>query len=426
MTPAEFAKTIRSKYPGAYDSIDDNTLSQKIVEKYPQYKSQVSFDAPKEEKGLIRKAAEAFVSSPIAPIAGGIFGGLAGAPLGPGAVGTAALGAGAGEAYRQLAARSLGMNAPETWSDAGKQIAGQGAAAALGEGSGQLVVSAAKPLVLPTARRALGFAGRFLKTPFARAEATRAAKTALEQDIIPLLGSPQVAFDNASALAKTTGSKIGNVLKNIDFHELAPNAEHEMSLLRQALTKGTDKGLLAGANPVIDEVEQTISQLYGRGLTAAEYNAAKNALAGRVNYFTDSTSQSINKKVVKNMADTIRSSVNKLLPDSFEGFVKNQKLFHAAELMKKALNDELGKQMGNNALSLTSIATAGANLAGGRPGAALASIPAMEAIKRRGAGASANLLKGLVNNPVIVTGPAQAISQSIASLGFGQNRKKRD
>ena len=419
MTPSEFAQTIRSKYPGAYDSIDDNTLAQKIVDKYPQYKTQVSFDAPKEEKGLIRKAAEAFVGSPIAPIAGGIFGGLAGAPTGVGAIGTAAAGAAGGEAFRQLAARSLGMDAPQTPFEAAKEIGVQGAAAAAGEGVGQVAMKVAAPLVLPAARRALGFASRFLKTDIARAEANRAAKIALEQDIIPLLGSPDVAFKNASALAKETGPKIGNVLKNIDFHKLAPDAEYEMAALQQRLTKGTERGLLAGAIPVINTVKETIMELYGRGMTAAEYNLAKNNLAGSINFLADNTAQSTNKKIVSSMANTIRSTVKKLVPDSFEEFTKNQKLFHAAELMKKALNDELGKQMGNNILSLPSIAAAGANLAGGNPIVAAASIPLAEAVKRRGTGVAANVLQ---NTRGIVSSPSQTV---LSTLGFGQNRKKK-
>ena len=46
MTPQEFAAKIRTKYPNAYTSIDDETLARKVVEKYPQYASQVTFEVP--------------------------------------------------------------------------------------------------------------------------------------------------------------------------------------------------------------------------------------------------------------------------------------------------------------------------------------------------------------------------------------------
>lgn len=44
MSPQEFANKIREKYPNAYQDIDDITLSQKVIEKYPVYAPQVNFD----------------------------------------------------------------------------------------------------------------------------------------------------------------------------------------------------------------------------------------------------------------------------------------------------------------------------------------------------------------------------------------------
>lgn len=60
MNPTEFAATIRKKYPGSYDAIDDVTLSKKIVEKYPQYAEKISFDSEAPKKiGIPGKAYEA-------------------------------------------------------------------------------------------------------------------------------------------------------------------------------------------------------------------------------------------------------------------------------------------------------------------------------------------------------------------------------
>jgi hypothetical protein len=51
MTPQEFANKIRQKYPGAYDSVPDEELTNKVIAKYPQYKSQVNVaPAPVVEK----------------------------------------------------------------------------------------------------------------------------------------------------------------------------------------------------------------------------------------------------------------------------------------------------------------------------------------------------------------------------------------
>lgn len=42
LTPQQFAAKIRTKYPGAYDSISDDDLTSKIIAKYPEYGEHVS------------------------------------------------------------------------------------------------------------------------------------------------------------------------------------------------------------------------------------------------------------------------------------------------------------------------------------------------------------------------------------------------
>lgn len=57
MNYVDFAQKVRTKYPGAYDSVDDRTLAEKVVEKYPEYESQVEFDVPTEAPGALKSAA---------------------------------------------------------------------------------------------------------------------------------------------------------------------------------------------------------------------------------------------------------------------------------------------------------------------------------------------------------------------------------
>lgn len=154
MNATEFAATIRKKYPGSYDNVDDVTLAKKVVEKYPVYADKVTFEAaePVKEKGFMRKTAEAIVDSPALPIAGGVVGGIVGIPLGPGAIGAAAIGGAGGEAWRQNAARALGMDAPDTSLEAAKEIGIegliQGAGQAFGMGAGKTAGLAMKaPIV---------------------------------------------------------------------------------------------------------------------------------------------------------------------------------------------------------------------------------------------------------------------------------------
>ena len=390
-------------------------------------------DGPSGEEqkdGLVRRLATSVIDSPAIPIASGIVGSIIGTPMVGGAIGAAG-----GEAARQLGKRALESGSVSQFftdpniglpsGQAALNIGMEGVSSIGGDIVGQGVVKGAKYLALPAARRALGFASRFLKTEGARESANRAARVALEKDIIPILGSPQVAFDNASRLAKSVGSRIGNVLKNIDFYKIAPDAEYEMNVLRRKLNKGTDRGLFTGANAVIDDVKETIVSMYGKGLSAKDYNDAKNILASKINFFTDNASQRVNKRVVGQMAETIRSSVRKLVPESFEEFIKNQRLFNAAELMKKALNDELGKQMGNRVPSLASTASAAARLTAGDVPGALGSIGLVEAAQRRGTGIAARGLKTIGDRPGAVRGVSRGAAQSIPfGLGFGQRREE--
>jgi len=52
ITPQEFAKKVKSKYP-QYANVDDITLAKKIVEKYPEYASQVNFNSKVKKKDIL-------------------------------------------------------------------------------------------------------------------------------------------------------------------------------------------------------------------------------------------------------------------------------------------------------------------------------------------------------------------------------------
>lgn len=112
---------------------------------------------PAEEKGMIRRAAEAVIDSPALPIAGGVMGGIAG--MGAGSVPLAALGGAGGEAIRQLGARALGMDAPETSMESIKDIGAsgisQGAGQAVGLGLGKAAGMASKMPIVKTATTAV-------------------------------------------------------------------------------------------------------------------------------------------------------------------------------------------------------------------------------------------------------------------------------
>lgn len=98
-------------------------------------------EATKAKKGPIRRVAEAIVDSPVLPIAGGVTGAIAALPTGPGAIPAAAFGGAAGEAWRQNAARALGMKAPSSAKEAAKEIGVSALEQGAGEAFGMGVVA---------------------------------------------------------------------------------------------------------------------------------------------------------------------------------------------------------------------------------------------------------------------------------------------
>lgn len=87
---------------------------------------------PQRESTLLKDV----MQSSALPVMGGILGGSLGAIGGPaGAVGGATLGGAAGESYRQLGARAMGLPVPETATEAAQDIGTEG----LTQGAGELI-----------------------------------------------------------------------------------------------------------------------------------------------------------------------------------------------------------------------------------------------------------------------------------------------
>lgn len=272
---------------------------------------------------------------------------------------------------------------------------------------------------LPMARRALGFSKQFLKTPFARGQATKAAEVALEKGVIG--SNPQSMFDKATELASKSGEKIKSVLKNVpaNFDQAASNLEK----LRGALTSGTKEGALSKANTAIDDVQASIRELSNqvpsleKGVSAAGeksvsvLNKLKNRVGKSINYLADLASQGDNKAIQNTLANSIRDMVKKFAnPQEFISYLENQRLFNAAELMKKGLNNELAGQMGNSAVSLPGVIVGAAQ---GNVPQAVAATGLFEGAKRAGAGIGANIIQGAYKQSPRILSGAASVSKNI-------------
>jgi hypothetical protein len=113
-------------------------------------------DTP-QPKPLLRRIGEGLAKSEALPIAGGVIGGVAGLPTAPftmglGPVATATAGGAAGESYRQLLSRAMGLPAPETSLEAAKQIGIEGGIQGASEVAGMGLGAAARPVLRPLGR----------------------------------------------------------------------------------------------------------------------------------------------------------------------------------------------------------------------------------------------------------------------------------
>lgn len=270
---------------------------------------------------------------------------------------------------------------------------------------------AAAKAAVPLARRALGFQKSFLKTPFARGQATRAAETALEEGVIPYSGNPTTMFERASELASKTGRKIGGMLEKAPAN--LQQSFDDLEALRPQLTQGMSGGVYEGANTAINRVQENILELVGKAKSARDINKVKSRLAQSINYLGDLASQSDNKEIQTTLANSIREMVKSAFsPEEFTEFLQNQKLYGAASLMMKGLNNEIAGQMGNRATSLLSMIPATGQLAAGNLPGAAATLGLGEMALRRGAGTAARIVQD-------VASPLQSASLGAATTAGG-------
>ena len=157
-TREEFIQKIRSKYP-QYESIEDDVLYNKIIEKYPSYKDQITNIQPEATDKSIEKSKDAsdmktlkaenkplkskgipVRSNPpdvllnLLPPAGAVTGALMGGGIG--SVPLAGAGASAGEILKQAALKKAGRQEETSTEDLLRKVLRTGAAGAAGEGAG--------------------------------------------------------------------------------------------------------------------------------------------------------------------------------------------------------------------------------------------------------------------------------------------------
>lgn len=195
MSPDEFAEKIKAKYPD-YRDVPNDELSKRIVEKHPEYASQVDFSATPtpaaraQEPGLIDRAV-GFIDKHGAEMMGGALGAARGAAMGaPGGPAGIAIGAVAGAGLGGFGGKILDTGVDAL---AGRETPGlRGALAEAGQaGTDQMIGEVV---------------GRGLASAPVRAGAARAFDYAAENLGGVAKGTMQFARENLPTVSKYIGA----------------------------------------------------------------------------------------------------------------------------------------------------------------------------------------------------------------------------
>jgi len=230
--------------------------------------------------------------------------------------------------------------------------------------------------------KALGFTKRFLSDDARRAEAKKVAQTMLDEGVItPTAGADDMAA-RAEALSRKSGARIGSFLKGMEpgmeasdiavgEYGLDPQkAIQAINELRPAERGGHNETIHAALDKAIETIKG-----YGDGpIPWEKANKLKGLLqdVAKFNSNTENLTLGANQLAAGRFKGVLDDSLESAAKDmgqtpGFEDFLKNKKIYGAAERAGDALNNRLSSEMGNRSLGLTDFLTAGAGIAAGNP-----------------------------------------------------------
>lgn len=344
------------------------------------------------------------IARPVLEMGGAIGGSmLAGGPETPVGIAGGALGYGAGKSAADLLGRSIGVqqsiqNLPQAVSEtAGNALQGaEMEATGLGLGA---ITKGIGSYAGPVMRRALGFIKPMLMNKPAREAANQAAQVAIENNIMPLLGSPEGAATNLEQLKNTTGTSLGAIRESVGSQKIDA-ISNQLELLRNKLTEGGAKGgEWDSLHQAIDTAQETISGLKQTGTDLGEVGLnqieqAKKVITEGVNYLKQNMTQQTAKKIGEAIEDGVENILEAHGAD-MNKYQSLKRIYGGSSNALKALNNEVASQAGNQAINPMSVMVGTGALASGNPALAAESIGATEFLKRRGTGIGANILNAI-------------------------------
>jgi hypothetical protein len=415
MTPLEFAKLVKSKYP-SYANMEDNLLVKKVIDKHPEYRKQIDFTPhPLTLKNVGQEALTTLknIPSDISQTGKDIYGlgkSIVSRPeinVGelPGIAKKIAVGA--GEAVGQFGA-NLVYSPKETLKKVAINMQERPVTTATTAlfgipGASELVLGgtakAIEGISTGLARRALGYTKPFLKTAQAREKANIVADTMLKEHIIPNLGNTKKAMENVEILLADTGQSLATIREGLQTTGLAFNPLELDDKIINALMPKLQGGAFQGTKNTVEKIRKTI--LAG-GADNVDFKTAtdildklnENAGYGVVATASQKASAKLFRKAAGIVSDEIDNAVEQVAkttnqPKLLENYLNNKQLYSKAKDAQKVLNNKLAAEQGNNQVGLRTAALAAGELGAGNPLGAAMTIGGVEAIKRRGMGMAA-------------------------------------
>lgn len=276
-----------------------------------------------------------------------------------------------------------------------------------------------RPVSTPLMERGLGFTQGFRRTAPARRAAKVAATVALDNDIMPLTGNPEVAFDRATAFGNREGSGLGSMRESVGPKPV-DRVIQALEDYRARRLQGARGGKSDILHNKIDEAIETVRGLSGQrdpnalvlGSSASEPGVSVNRMAQTkrdfpANYQTDAITQEANKGIKGSIEEGIENILRESGVD-MSLYKSRKRNYGASELMREGLNPEIARQGGNNMMSLpTAVLGAGTAAATGNPVKAAAQMGLWEGVRRRGAGIAARAVEGVDRNIVPQLAPGK-------------------
>lgn len=271
------------------------------------------------------------------------------------------------------------------------------------------------------ARRALGFSKRQLGTPFAREQANQAAKVALDEGVLPLLGNRDVMAQRAIALKDKAGNELGNI-RDSAGPQPVDDVFNNLEALREQVVKGRTGGVWDDINNRINKAQESILGLLNRNgkVPLADIEETKKAISDTVNYASDKASQKGTKRIVSAIENGVEQTLSKNGAD-MTAYKSAKTKYGAAKNMLSAIDNASSAERGNNLIGPTAAISGIAQAAAGNPGAAAAQLGIIELLKRRGSSGVANLLNYIAPQATVrksITSPLMnLISASLTRRG---------